>query len=379
MNNDFFQVQREQSMIKARIVTKYFATWASIILNTLKKNPRSTQRMAYVDLFAGPGKYDDQSKSTPILVLEVILSNPDLSSRMVTLFNDKKIDNIESLKTVITQLPGIENLKYKPLFYNIEVGDEVAKMFSSRKTVPAFFFVDPWGYKGLSLKLVSSIIKSWGCDCVLFFNYNRVNMGVNNDAVKPHMISLFGEERFNKLRRKLSETQSADKREEIVVHELCDALRQSGSKYVLPFCFKSDSGTRTSHYLIFLSKKFLAYDKMKEIMAKESSDTKAEVPSFEYNPLDLFYKQVTIFDLSSSPLDGLKSELLEKYVGQEIDFLQLYKEHSVNRPFIKKNYKDVLRNMYDEGLISAIDPETNKLPRKGTFSDKMRITFGGVI
>lgn len=65
-----------------------------------------------------------------------------------------------------------------------------------RRLFPPSFFVDPWGYKGLSLKLVSAIIKDWGCDCVFFFNYNRVNMGVNNDSIKKHMISLFGEERL---------------------------------------------------------------------------------------------------------------------------------------------------------------------------------------
>lgn len=55
--------------------------------------------MAYVDLFAGPGRYDDQSKSTPVMVLETILANPELANRMVTMFNDKDQANIESLKT----------------------------------------------------------------------------------------------------------------------------------------------------------------------------------------------------------------------------------------------------------------------------------------
>lgn len=89
MSNDFFQEQREQSMIKARIVSKYFSAWANVILATQKRYPQFSQRMAYVDLFAGPGRYDDQSKSTPVLVLETILAHPDLANRVVTLFNDK--------------------------------------------------------------------------------------------------------------------------------------------------------------------------------------------------------------------------------------------------------------------------------------------------
>lgn len=379
MNNEFFQEQREQSIIKARIVSKYFSTWASIILATQKRYPQHAQRMAYIDLFAGPGRYDDQSKSTPLLVLETILSNPDLTSRMVTLFNDKDAANIESLKTAIAQVPGIKKLKYAPSFYNEEVGDEIAKMFSSKSIVPTFFFVDPWGYKGLSLNLVSSIIKDWGCDCVFFFNYNRVNMGVNNDAIKQHMASLFGGERLDELRNQLLDTLTTDEQEVIVVQELCDALRQNGSRFVLPFRFKNNNGARTSHHLIFLSKNFRGYEIMKEIMAKESSDTKDGVANFEYNPRDMYYRQGTLFDLLSRPLDELQGMLIEQYAGRTIDFLELYEEHSVDRPYIKKNYKEVLRTMFDTGLISAVNPKTNNPPRKGSFSDEMRITFGGAV
>lgn len=372
---EFFQEQREQSQIKAKIVSKYFGVWANIILSAQRSRPQHSQRMAYVDLFAGPGRYNDQSKSTPVLVLETILSKPELINRVITLFNDKDAENIENLKRTIAAISGIENLKYTPEFFNEEVGSRVVELFNNQSLVPTFFFVDPWGYKGLSLDLVSSIIKHWGCDCVFFFNYNRVNMGISNEAVKDHMSSLFGEDRLDCLRNMLANTNSSFEREMLVVQELCEALRQSGSKYVLPFRFMNDNGTRTSHHLIFLSKHFLGYDKMKEIMAKESSDAIQGVASFEYNPFDKFYKQGTLFDLLSRPLDELQGMLISKYQGQTIDFMDLYKEHSVNRPYIRKNYKDALRIMLDIGLIYAVNPKNNEPPRRGTFSDDMRITF----
>lgn len=363
-------------MIKARIVSRYFSAWASVILATQKKYPRHAQKMAYIDLFAGPGRYDDQSKSTPLLVLETILDNPDLANRMVTLFNDKDTANIESLKTAISQLDGIERLKYAPTFYNEEVGDEIAKMFSDMQIVLTFFFVDPWGYKGLSLNLVSSIIKDWGCDCVFFFNYNRVNMGVSNDAVVPHMASLFGDKQLDLVRQEC-QNKSPKEREMIVVQALCDALRNNGSQYVLPFRFKNNEGTRTSHHLIFLSKSFRGYDIMKEIMYKESTEKIGGVASFEYNPRDAYFRQGSLFDMLSRPLDELQGMLLQQYAGQTIDFISLYEEHSVDKPYIKKNYKEVLKVLLESGKITAVNAKTGKLPRKGTFSDDMRVTFGG--
>ena len=124
MPNNWFQEQQEQSIIKARIVSKYFKEWAGVMLGTIKKYDRQSQKLAYIDLFAGPGRYDDQSKSTPLMVLETILANPELSSRMITMFNDKDTKNVESLKNAISELEGFSKLQHKTLFYNMEVGDE---------------------------------------------------------------------------------------------------------------------------------------------------------------------------------------------------------------------------------------------------------------
>ncbi|NBH01622.1 three-Cys-motif partner protein TcmP, partial [Escherichia coli] len=132
---------------------------------------------AYIDLFAGPGRYKNGSKSTPIKVLETAISNPDMQNMLVTVFNDADAECINSLQESINSIPGIENLKYKPQVINHEVGENIVKTFNERKLVPTFFFVDPWGYKGLSLQLINSVVKNWGCDCIFFFNYNRINMG----------------------------------------------------------------------------------------------------------------------------------------------------------------------------------------------------------
>ena len=376
MENEFFEEQREQSLIKSRIVSKYFAAWANVVLSTQKKHPEHAQKMAYVDLFAGPGRYKDESKSTPILVLETILNNPELSDRMITLFNDKDTDNVESLKSAVNKLPDIWKLRYKPVFYNEKVGQEIADMFNQTKIVPTFFFVDPWGYKGLSLDLVSSIIKDWGCDCVFFFNYNRVNMGINNEAVEQHMKSLFGVEYLQKVQDECK-NKKPQEREMIILQYLCEALKRYGSRFVLPFRFRNENGTRTSHHLIFLSKSFRGYEIMKDIMYRESSEQKTGVASFEYNPMNAKYKQDSILDMLSTPIDKLENMLKQQYSGQTIGFIDLYQTHSVDRPYIKKNYKDVLSKMYKEGTIHAWNRKNGKPPRANSFSDDMIIKFEG--
>src|ERR1700689_5450320 len=121
----------------------------------------------------------------------------------------------------------------------------MVRHFESVKLVPTLFFVDPWGYKGLSLQLVNSVLKDWGCDCVFFFNYNRISMGLSNPAVEEHMNALFGKTRADEL-RSLLEGLSPNDREFLIVEELCKAMGGGESRFVLPFRFLNNTGTRTS-------------------------------------------------------------------------------------------------------------------------------------
>jgi three-Cys-motif partner protein len=104
--------------------------------------------------------------------------------------------------------------------------------------IPTFFFVDPWGYKGLTLQLVNAVLKDWGCDCLFFFNYNRISMGLGNAAVEEHMNALFGQVRANRIRERLGERLlQPHVREMFIVDEMRQALKEMGGKqsHVLPF------------------------------------------------------------------------------------------------------------------------------------------------
>ena len=370
--SSFFEEQTEQSLVKSTIVAKYFDVWANVIISTQKRYPQHTQKIAYIDLFAGPGRYKDGTQSTPVKILTNAIAKPDLRERLVTIFNDKDENKSVTLQKTIESIPDIDTLKYKPDVYNQEVGEKIVKMFERMHLVPTLFFIDPWGYKGLSIRLVNSVLKDWGCDAVFFFNYNRINMGIDNEAVKEHMNSLFCEKRATKLRENLKYKNSQE-RELFIVEELCQALKFYGSRYVLPFRFKNARGQRTSHHLIFVSKHLRGYEIMKDIMARESTSNTQGVPSFEYNPADFLPKQMLLF-LLSRPFDDLKNDLLNKFDKQTLKMKEIYERHNVDTPYVKKNYKEVLRQLFDEGAIQAVS-SNGKPPRKGTFGDNIWVTF----
>lgn len=363
-SSSFFDESREQSLVKAEIVAKYFWSWAKVIIPSAKK--RGSQ-IAYVDLFSGPGRYKDGSTSTPLRILERAIAEADMREILVTIFNDIDSNNTQSLQQEIDSLPGIDSLKTRPLVLNTEVGEKIVRELERIRVVPTLFFIDPWGYKGLSLQLIGSVIKDWGCDCIFFFNYNRINMGLSNAAVQEHMNALFGKERSDILREEL-ESKRPHEREFIIVEALSEALKEIGGEYVLPFRFKDEEGSRTRHHLIFVSKHVLGYSIMKEIMAGQSSSTEQGVPSFEYNAATKY--QPLLFDLSR-PLDDLAGMLLDEFAGQTLTMEEIFNRHHVGKRYIKKNYKAILLKLEEQGQIRA---EPSKR-RKNTMGDKVKISF----
>ncbi|GAK33019.1 hypothetical protein AQ1_00901 [alpha proteobacterium Q-1] len=362
----FFEERTDQSEVKARIVNKYFSTWAQVVMPTVAKRGG---KIAYMDLYAGPGRYKDGAASTPLLVLQTAINHPQMSQMLTAYFNDADGDKTSTLQTEIEKLPGIEKLKYKPVVTCGEVDDDAATYFNETRLVPSFSFVDPFGYKGLSLRIVKGVIKDWGCDCVFFFNYNRINAGINNPGVKKHMDALFGEERADALRARLPGL-TPELREAAILEELANEIRSLGGQYVLPFTFRNSEGTRTSHKLIFVSKHFKGYEIMKDIMAAESSTLDEGVPSLAYSPADA--SMPLLFSLTQ-PMSMLKQMLLEDFAGQTLSLTEIYERHSVSKPYVKKNYREALRALEDSGNVLACSTKDRR--RKGTYPDHVKIKF----
>ena len=367
MTDAFFDESEEQSRVKAQIVSKYFWAWAKVVIPSARSHEG---HIAYLDLFAGPGRYKDGTPSTPILVLEKAIADREIRTMLVSVFNDRNKANAALLGGAIESLPEVAELKYKPQILTEAVGTELAEKLQRVKLVPTLLFVDPWGYKGLSLALISSVLKDWGSDCIFFFNYNRINPGLNNPVVLEHMNGLFGKERVNRIRKRL-EGLRPEKREALIIEEISEALQEVGG-YVIHFRFQNDVGTRTSHYLMFVSKNFRGYEIMKDIMAGESSDHEQGVASFEYSG---FRKTPSLFP--SKPLEDLEEALLRDFAGRRSSMKEIYETHSVGKRYVKANYKKALTNLEVGGKVTAAPPADKRPKRQGdvTFADDVIVAF----
>lgn len=366
---EFFEDQKAQSRVKSTIIVKYFKAWGRIMAGQVRgqKEPR----LAYIDLFCGPGKYEDGSVSTPLLILEHVIASPDLQDKVIAVFNDAEKERTAELDQNIQALPGIDTLKYRPTIRTGEVDDALVQEFAAIDMVPAFSFIDPFGYKGVTLELVEALMKGWGSDMVLFFPFDRINAALTNPKVTKHVDALFGKERADRL-RELTSGMQPENREALIIEEFAEALRERGYSYIIPYVFEYEQRDRTSHYLIFVTKHPLGYGIMKNIMYKASEDKSQGIARFGYvRPAS---EKTPLLSLLNRPLDDLCNELLDFFDGRQITMVAIHREHQkalgIN-PFVEKNYKDAL-NMLD-GAKKITTSKPNR--RKGTFADDIVVTF----
>lgn len=361
---DFFDTPESQSIIKTEIVTKYFSPWSKVMIG------QGAGRIAYIDLFSGPGVFGDGTPSTPVSILDKAIKEDSLRARLVTVFNDKDLGHAEHLRSAIKALPGIETLAHFPQVSTIEVGSEVVDLFQGANLIPTLFFIDPWGYKGLSLDLIGTAIRSWGCECIFFFNYNRIHAALRNRLVAKPMNDLFGERRADELRHRWESLPSKE-RQRMIMSEFAEAVKDIGGRYVLPFGMRSQHAKRTSHYIIFVTKHPLGYKIMKDVMYSLSSDDQ-EVRAFEYVPVKS--PQLRLLDPENPySITALKGILMSSCAGKSLRVKDVYERHILETQYLLRHVKNALMELESERRV-RINPPAESRP-KGTLGDDKVVSF----
>ncbi len=366
--DEFFADQTIQSLTKARIVSKYFKAWAKI-LGTRARKRKETIR--YVDLFAGRGCYADGTPSTPLLILRHVIDTPELHDLFIGRFNDADRTTALALEQAILALDGRDKLKHQPKVQSAAVNDEVADWYEAKDYVATLTFIDPFGYAGLSARLIQATLKDQGSECIFFFNFNRVNaaIGIGKlDYIEEHVRRLFDAADADALRREL-EGLTPPQREEAVVTKLVAAIKRKHAKHVLHFRFLNDDASRTSHYLVFATKEPLGAKIMKDVLGKESSWTEGGTPGYECRPKP---KAASLLDCLD-PVDELADELGTAYAGRVLTVAKLYLDHALERAHTPRQYKDALKRLEAAGRLQAAPSAGER--REGTMADHVEIHF----
>jgi three-Cys-motif partner protein len=223
----FKQSQTSSSKLKTQIVVEYYKTWIEVMFRNVANygyKYGTKKHFAYIDLFAGSGTYDDGSHGTAAEIIKCIVSDPKQIDAVETVFNDMHKKSIESLSGCIGDICSNVNFRYPPKFFNEKVDiDFVNKILT--QNIPTLFFLDPWGYKGLSLEAIRLGSSSFGCDGFFFFNYDGINRSLKEDNnLLEHMRLLFGSQAESLIKEVKSLEPSA--REEKIVKTFEQEVRK---------------------------------------------------------------------------------------------------------------------------------------------------------
>jgi three-Cys-motif partner protein len=283
------------------------------------------------------------------LVCEAAIREELFRRKVHLWFNDGDPENFRQLKAAIDSVPGIGTLRYKPMIGNkIIDASWVDKL--SKLGVPTLVFLDPCGYKGLSLKLVASILRGFGNDCIFFFNYSRINMKLDLAIMTRSVDDFFDPDRARTIRTKIKDRAAAE-REEIILTAVKASITEAGA-IPLVFGFKSDSGRR-SHHLVYASKNQSAAGMMKSILRSASSEVTEGVGSGEHNP--------RAAEAPGSLFGGLyevEERLLLGFAGRTLPFSALL-EQEAQTQYTESNYRDAVLKLEREGRVT-VDPPAEK-------------------
>ena len=348
-NEAFFTEQTEQSAIKMQIVTSYFAAWANVI-------KRWNTSMGYIDLFCGPGKYGDDKPSAPLKIIETVLGDLVLTRNMYFLFNDGDQRNIDSLRSAIEEIDVRSQLTHKIQYHHRIIDQDFHRQIMISRNMPVLSFVDPFGYKGLTMELINLLINNQGSDCIFFFNYNRINMALSsNTKFDEHLSGIFGTKRVKELKSKLSKQKPAQ-REETILNALTEALTENKSNYVLPFKFYSTDMLRTSHYIIFVTKHPLGCKIMKQVMYNNSKKDMDGIATFSFEDSYNFAYGFEQISFLSNHMDSLKESILVS-LGKgtaKVGDLCAAADCDFTSHIVGKNVKDALKQLEIEEKIVVI-------------------------
>lgn len=355
--SQFFEKQTLSSRIKASIVSEYFPSYCKIIVR--KHLPKEIR---YIDLFAGPGVYEDGNPSTPILIANHCFNDTFLRQNVKMIFNDNTYHN--ELKTNFLEKFPEGTFSHKPHFGKSTVGNckEITQFLTqnthneTHNEYPALLFIDPFGYKGIETQVLAQFLKNWGNEVFLFINTKRIHPALENNKFELLMNDLFPTslQKIKKDRRyKATVSERLNLIIDVLGHEYENLLKEK--IFYTAFKFQEEDIETTSHYILHLTKGARGYDLIKTIYNDFANVGTIfdgiNTYTFDAKKFDNPVKE--LFDVSSMNIDKLKDELYQEFRGKIVLAHNLFDLHHTKGLYSRNHYTIALRRLVDEEKLLA--------------------------
>ncbi len=356
MNKDFFKKQTISSRIKANIVAEYFPQYCKILLK------RPQQEIRYLDLFSGPGKYEDGNFSTPLLIAQSCAKDNLLKQKVRLMFNDNEY--CEQLKANFESEFEENTFTFEPRFGDKTVGeDEQILEYLTRDITkykknpyPTLLFFDPWGYKGIDTLVLAKFLEGWGNEIFLFVNIKRIHAAIENDKFEDLMLALFPTS-IDNIREDRKYKASVQERLSLIIDNLANEFKKAvkgGPVYSCAFKFQEEDSRTTSHFIVHFTKHSKGYELVKQVYYNYDNIGASldKDGNYTFDAKAMGYEN-GFWDFGEDNIINLSTMLIEAYKGKTVTAKELFEEHHPKTKYCASHYAKTLRWMIEQGTIKS--------------------------
>lgn len=185
---------------KHELLEGYLKAWLPIMA-------RTNDALLVVDGFAGPGRYEDGERGSPLVILETFLDHRDRKNwdekRFTFAFIEKDPERFEALKAELASvsLPGNASMLVVHGEFDNEIGGLLDRIPKGYGLIPSFVFIDPFGWTEHSLELSSRILAFPKCEVLVYVPLPWIARFVGDENVRQSLNNLYGGDSWLPARR----------------------------------------------------------------------------------------------------------------------------------------------------------------------------------
>jgi three-Cys-motif partner protein len=354
----------DHTKAKHEILRYYLGGWFPILA-------RTSGRIIYLDGFAGPGVYSKGEEGSPIIALRTAsehMLGPQKWAEMKFLFIEKDPKRADILKQVLVdKFPTLPNKidytvisdEFEPTIR--ELLDYLEK--EKKKLAPCFAFIDPFGFTGFSMDLLSKLLSHDKCEVLITFMAGFVRRFLD-ELREPALDILYGTKEWRKI-REIPDNKAKYLLElyEKQLKELC------GVEFTRSFEMIGSNG-QIIYYMIFGTKHWRGLKVMKEAMW--SVDRRGEYVFSDR----LGRTQTFLIDYQDEQfwVPEAAEIVYQEYKGKSVSVREIEKYVIIETKFIfRKSILNYIEKNNPEKIIQISVPGRRR--KKGSFPDDGVVLF----
>ena len=326
-NKKFFSELKSHSSAKVQLLEQYITPWIRKV--TLGCN----SKILICDTFAGEGVYEDGTLGSPMIILKSALD-----------YLEQPLKRHEEVNLVFIEVDRASYLKLKQNIENVLqcnlIGDEFNKvrdnltilisnstheslledlLESVPNLIPSLFFIDPFGFKGISFENIKKILTKYNsCEVIINFMYEEFNRFKSGANIDDTLTRFFGSD--VSVFKEKTKYMNPQERRNYIIGEYKNNFIKSGVKYTLDFDIQKDDSVAYKMSLIFASNNINGFNVMKSSMLELSKNIYFEYKTHENkmrNLFSLFEMEFVMSEMASVMYQDLKGKSL---LREQVDF-----------------------------------------------------------